>query len=159
MPICLLVTSNLSSSAALIPFPPFPPFPYHFPASSWQVISCCRGNITGSPAGFTLRSGILPQAVESINTQRSLAGFGSQKSLVFLTSQLSFCHPPVSTHQSIMIHSQASNKQASISIFLLLIRVQTDFAITHFGSFNDSISNQRLKGKDFKRGNNSEYFT
>ena len=93
-----------------------PPLLYHFPASSWQVISCCRGNITGSPAGFTLRSGILPQAVESINTQRSLAGFGSQKSLdcfVFLTS-----HPPLSTHTVINLSYKSRNSDKVIRLHI-----------------------------------------
>lgn len=69
-------------------------FPPDFSASLWQVISCCRANITGRPAGFKLKSGILPQAV----TPRSLAPINSWVCVVFffkeinhLLSSISFC--------------------------------------------------------------------
>lgn len=127
MLICLHATSNLSSpfaSAALIPSLPLPLMPQ---PSLWRVISCCRENMTGRPAGFTLGSRILPQAVTCRNTPRSLAGFASHKTLiccVFLRSQLSFIiRRFLLTRLSIYHDLYSDVKQTNSAILLLAIHV------------------------------------
>lgn len=130
---------------------PLPPPPSDFSASSLQVISCCRGNITGRPAGFTLGSGVLPQAVVSVyvcvykHTEESGRFWLSEKpSIIFSNKATVLCHPPVfcsQDYQSTMINIQTSNKQDS-AMLLLVIHVvapfvQIDFVITHFGQNNE----------------------
>lgn len=127
MLICLHATSNLSSpfaSAALI-LSPRPPSDAS--ASLWRVISRCRENTTGRPAGFTSGSGKLPQAVTCRSTQRNLAGFGSHKTpgcCVFLRSQLSFiiCRFLLA-RLSICDDLYSDVKQTNSAILLLVIHL------------------------------------
>ncbi len=144
--------------------------PSDFSACLWQVISCCRGNITGRPAGCTLGSGILPRAVLCINTRRSLAGFGSRKpsnvGFFFLRRPLSFCHSSVSPHAVLNLRrfifrrlEQTRLRHSSPCYSCCCSHVQTDFIIhTSWPKKKKkkrflliTVSNQRLDGKHCRR--------
>lgn len=93
------------SSPLHLPFSP----PSHFSASVWHVISCCRGNMTGRPAGFAFGSGISPKAVVCVcvclwincgDRQFSPLRESKKKNKPLQFSKVSpvLCHPLVSAH-------------------------------------------------------------
>lgn len=144
--------------------------PSDFSASLWQVISCCRGNITGRPAGFTLVSGILPWAVLCVNTQRSLAGFWLPETpRLFSKESTVRSHPPVSARAVMnlwwfIFRRQTNKAPPSFSLlFMLLLSCSNRLCNPHvlvrrMRFLLMTVSNQRLDGKHRRRSNNSGCF-
>lgn len=112
------------SSPLHLPFSP----PSHFSASVWHVILCCRGNMTGRPAGFAFGSGISPKAVVCVCvlTEESGSFHLSEKEKKKKTWQFSkespvLCHPPVSAHTVINLWWFTFWRQTKKTVVLLLV--------------------------------------